>query len=179
MNGNKSADPRANLIYFSKPMNQEIRYHWKRSGMASWQILKRVVPARIGLDVMMLNDWIAYRVRRVDQDDWQAVLAVCAALPDANADGNQNRRVGYPPNVAGTTRLDVTPQMYQLFMSELERTGAEDKLDLVDAINAPEGLNERVIQIFRRQEAKTIRSDYWTFIIETLARMPDQESLLI
>jgi hypothetical protein len=160
-------------------MNQEIRYHWKRSGMASWKILKRIIPARDGLDIMTLNDWIAYRVRWVEGNHWDAVLALWRELPDAKANGNQNARVGYPPNVAGTTRLDVTPEMYHLFMSELERTGAEVKLDLVDSEHAPEGLNERVVQIFRRHEAKTIRSDYWIFMIETLARMHDQESLLI
>jgi hypothetical protein len=182
MNGDLSSDPRANLTYLSKPMNQEIRYHWKRSGLPAWKILGLVNPRPDRLTIMILNDWIAYRVRWVNQDDWNAVLAVWKDSPDANLPDQQDhaeyRRVGYPPNVEGTTRLDVTPQMFQTFMTELERTGAEVKLDLVDAENAPEGLNERVIQIFRRQEAKTIRSDYWEFMIATLASMPDQESIL-
>lgn len=182
MNGDQTADPRANLTYLSKPMHQEIRYHWKRSGLPAWKIIDLVNPRPDRLTIMILNDWISYRVRWVNQGDWNAVLAVCKDLPDANPSNQQDhaeyRRVGYPPNVEGTTRLDVTPQMFQMFMTELERTGAEVKLDLVDSEHAPDGLNERVVQIFRRQEAKTIRSDFWEFMIATLASMPDQDALL-
>jgi hypothetical protein len=182
MTENQHSDDKTGMIYFSKTMHQEIRYHWKRFGLPAWKILDRVSPRRDRLTIMMLNDWISNRVRLVNQDDWNSILAVCKNLADTNLSNQQDqteyRRVGYPPNVEGTTRLDVTPQMFQMFMTELERTGAEVKLDLVDSEHAPEGLNERVVQIFRRQEAKTIRSDYWTFMIATLASMPDQESIL-
>ncbi len=53
------------------------------------------------------------------------------------------------------------------------RTGADIDLDLVQARGAPEGLKHRTILVLKRQESKTIRNDYWAFIMKTLEAMPD------
>jgi hypothetical protein len=167
------------LTYFSKSMNQEIRFHWRRTGLASWQVLKQLDPKIDDLTALTVNDWIAYRVRYVNKNYWDAVLGLWVSLPDAHDDADivPYRTIGYPRHVAGTVRLEVNAEMYSFFTAELHRTGAETKIDFVQAEFAPEGLNERMVQILRHKTAKTIRSDYWWFMIETLSRMPDKLSL--
>lgn len=75
--------------------------------------------------------------------------------------------------VAGTSRIEITDEMHAHFLSELKRTGADILIDLVQVDGAPLGFNESAVKILKYRQAKTVRDDYWEFIISRLASMPD------
>lgn len=172
-----AAEPKISMILLTKIMNQEIRFHWRRVQLPVWQVLQQIEHKPDDLTTSEVNDWIGYRAKFVNENHWQLVIELMKKLEDApNGLGGHKkpyRNVGHPNNILGTKRLPVTDEMHAHFLSELKRTDADIKLDLVDYEDAPEGLNYRVILILKLKEAKTIRDDYWEFIIKRLSEMPD------
>lgn len=164
-------------LYLTKIMNQEIRFHWRRVGLPVWQVLQKIEQRPDELTALVVNDWIAHRVQFVDEAYWRLILEFIASLPNASETIGRNRKryrnPGHPPNVAGTMRIDVTDEMHAQFLRELQRTGADLQLDLCDCDDAPEGLNYRVVLILKLHEAKTVRDDYWEFIMRKLSSMRD------
>lgn len=176
MNDGLLADSQGKIIRVSAIMTQDIRYHWKRAGMPIWQIMRLIDPKPDELTTDIVNGWVACRATHAAEAHWRLVIEVMTKLPDATKNDNstvKRIRGGRPKGVDGTKRIIVTPDMHAHFLNELKRTGADITIDLADSEDAPVGLNYRVIQILKLNEAKTIRDDFWEFIVRKLAIMAD------
>jgi hypothetical protein len=136
---------------------------------------------KVGFDRKITEDvivgWISLRIQDALASHWNFVIERWQAMPNVKGGNSKTvvrtRTVGRPKAVLGTNRIDVTEDMYVQFLSELKRTGADIQLDIVQANGAPDGLNERVVKILKYKSAKTVRDDYWEFIMRRLASMPD------
>lgn len=176
INGGQVTNQNESIVRVSALMTQEIRYHWKRVGMPIWQILRLIDSKPAELTVEIVNSWVGCRATHASEAHWRLVMGAMAKLPDATKNDNstvKRIRGGRPKGVAGTIRIDVTDEMHEHFLNELSRTGADITIDIADCEDAPEGLNYRVIQILKLNEAKTVRDDYWEFIMRRLSDMPD------
>ncbi len=164
-------------VFISKMMHQHIKYLWRQSRLCGWQIADKLKSNGDVIEASTIHDWIAGRMKHADPAQWQKVIEVLEAhiaMPIIAPQVDTNKRsVGHPRAVAGTMRLSVTPAMHAEYMDELKRTGADERIDIVQAFGVPEGLNDRVILILRLQSAKTVRDDYWAFIMTTLKAMRD------
>lgn len=179
MIGGQVTNQNESIVRVSGLMTQEIRYHWKRVGMPIWQILRLIDSKPANLTVEIVNSWVGCRATHTNEAHWRLVMQTMERLPAAVKDDDANvKRIrgGRPKSVAGTIRIDVTDEMHAHFLNELSRTGADITIDLADSEDAPEGLNYRVIQILKLNEAKTIRDDFWEFIMRRLSDMPDFSS---
>lgn len=162
------------FLPLTKTMVQEIRYHWKRSGLPAYVVVRGLAGRGLSLDARSVQAWVSGRARHVPADGWRSVLDAYRTAPDGLTAGREKMRMrGYPPHAPGIARIEVTDEMHERLMAELARTGAEILLDIVQGEGAPEGLNERVVAILRHRTAKTVREDYWAFIMSALASMPD------
>jgi len=163
-------------IIITPAMSEALRLLWKRKGISVAGFVDYCGVLPEGLTEGMITEWLALRVRHALASHWDFVIGAWQIMPSAKADCSPIKsgiRGGRPKGVSGTHRLAVTPDMHQRFMSEVTRTGADIDLDLVQARGAPEGLKHRTILVLKRQESKTIRDDYWAFIMRTLSNMPD------
>lgn len=164
----------AHFLPLTKSMVQEIRFHWKRSGLPVYVVVRGLAGRGVSLDALRVQAWVSGRARQVPAAEWCAVLEAYRTAPDGLAFGREKMRMrGYPPHAPGIARIAVADAMHAQLMAELARTGAEILLDIVQGEGAPEGLNERVVAILRHRTAKTVREDYWAFIMNALASMPD------
>ena len=166
-----------NPILITKIMSEELRLLWQRSGVTVAQFIKRQKDLPSGLTEDMIVGWISLRIQDALPKHWNFVMDAWSSMPNiahkVSKIAPKARTVGRPKAVAGTMRIDVTDEMHAHFLSELKRTGADIELDIVQADGAPEGLNGRVVQILKHKTAKTVRDDYWEFIMRRLSDMPD------
>lgn len=166
-----------NPILITKIMSEELRLLWQRSGVTVAQFIERQADLPSGLTEDMIVGWISLRIQHALPSHWNFVMDAWSSMPNVahkvSKIAPKARTVGRPKAVAGTIRIDVTDEMHAHFLSELKRTGADIELDIVQADGAPEGLNGRVVQILKHKTAKTVRDDYWEFIMRRLSDMPD------
>lgn len=163
-------------IIITPAMSESLRLLWKRKGVSVAGFVDYCGALPAGLTEGMITEWLALRVRHAVSSHWDFVIERWQMIPSAKAGYSHIKsgvRGGRPKGVSGTHRVSVTPDMHQKFMSEIARTGADIDLDLVEARGAPMGLKHRTILVLKRQESKTIRDDYWAFIMKTLGAMPD------
>lgn len=165
----------------SKVMRKRLRHHWKRTGISARRVLERNPPIPQGLTVAMINDWIANRQHEARPSHWNFVMTCWAAIADSEGIRLRNRAVraklGRPFNVPNTKRIPLTKDMSEKFRSELARTNADMKRDILDRPLAPDGLTQRVLYVWLYMNAKTTRADHWEFAMTRLAAMEDFESI--
>jgi hypothetical protein len=163
-------------IVITPAMSEELRLLWSRKGLTVAEFIDYCGALPNGLNEATIIGWISLRVRHALPSHWDFVVETWMVLRDAKPKFSHIKlgvRGGRPKGVDGTCRINVSPEMHQKFMSEMKRTGADITLDLVQAQSAPEGLKHRTVLVLKRQESKTIRDDYWEFIMSKLAGMPD------
>lgn len=161
-------------------MRKELRHHWKRTGFSTRRVLEAHPPIPDGLTIAMVNDWIANRVHVARPSHWNHVIKLWSALPDG-ADylkrlASRQKGVGRPRDPKGAARIPFTSEMSEEFISELARTNADMERDILNVVDAPEGVTQRLLYIWKYQHAKTTRSDHWNFVMSRLRAMPDFES---
>ena len=158
-------------------MSEELRLLWRGTGITAAQFIERQKDLPTGLTEDMIVGWISLRIQHALPSHWNFVMDAWSSMPNVahkvSKIAPKARTVGRPKAVAGTIRIDVTDEMHAHFLSELKRTGADIELDIVQVSDAPEGLNGRVVQILKHKTAKTVRDDYWEFILRRLSDMPD------
>lgn len=152
-----------------------MRLEWQRTGVTIRQILEMLEPLPHGLNREVVDGWISNRIQRAIPYQWQLVLQKFVELPDKENSPFVSPPLrptkGRPKNIEGVKHIPITDEMHKRFMAEILRTGADFVVDIAHADNAPIGLNERIIKILKYKNAKTIRNDYWEFIMSCLAKM--------
>ncbi|OYU75729.1 MAG: hypothetical protein CFE32_13185 [Alphaproteobacteria bacterium PA3] len=164
-------------MLITKTMSEDLRLLWRRCGFTPAEFMAWQASVPDGLTEEMIVGWISLRIQNALPSHWNFVIERWQTMPNAKSNPSkttaQTRTVGRPKAVSGTNRIAVTDEMHTLFLSELKRTGADIDLDIVQIGDAPEGLNGRVVQILKHRTAKTVRDDYWEFVMRRLACMPD------
>ncbi len=164
-------------IIITHAMSEELRLLWRGTGITTAEFIERQTDVPDGLNEAMIVGWISLRIQQALPSHWNFVIERWKAVPNGKSTQTKTaarpRTVGRPKAVSGTKRIEVTDELHALFLSELKRTGADIELDIVQASDAPEGLNGRVVQILKHKTAKTVRDDYWEFIMRRLASMRD------
>jgi hypothetical protein len=167
----------------SKAMRKELRHHWKRTGVSTRRVLEGHPPIPAGLTTAMVNDWIAGRVLFARPSLWNHVITLWSAMPDG--DGHKKRLAakqkgaGRPRDPDTATRIPFTREMSKQFKAEMIRTGADMERDILNAPDAPEGVTQRLLYIWRYCHAKSTRADHWDFVMDRLRAMPDFKSIFL
>jgi hypothetical protein len=164
----------------TKEMRKELRHHWKRTGVSTRRVLEAHPPIPDGLTIAMVNDWIANRVHVARPSHWNHVMSIWAKLPDCDTYlkrvASRQKGAGRPRDPDTATRIPFTREMSEEFKAELARTNADMERDILNAPNAPDGVTQRLLYIWKYQHAKTTREDHWNFVMSRLRAMPDFES---
>jgi hypothetical protein len=164
-------------------MRKELRHHWKRTGFSTRRVLYAHPPVPKGLTVGQVNDWIANRVRVARTSHWNHVIKLWSALPDCDdykkRRASRQKGAGRPRDPESATRIPFTCEMSEEFKSELARTNADMERDILNARNAPDGVTQRLLHIWKYHHAKSTREDHWNFVMERLRAMPDFKSVFV
>ncbi|MEK6637720.1 MAG: hypothetical protein AABY88_06510 [Pseudomonadota bacterium] len=164
----------------TKEMRKELRHHWKRSGVSTRRVLEAHPPIPDGLTVAMVNDWIANRLHVARPSHWNHVMQIWSALPDCDDHqkrlASRQKGAGRPRDPETATRIPFAREMSEEFKTELARTNADMERDILNAPDAPDGVTQRLLYIWKYRHAKTTRSDHWNFVMGILREMPDFES---
>ena len=163
-------------ILITKIMSEELRLLWQRKGITVAQFIERQTELPCGLTEEMIVGWMSLRVQDVLPSHWNFVIGTWTMFPNFK---QRKSKVHQESNsmkwakAAGTIRIDLTKEMHDHFLSELKRTGADILVDIVQAEGAPLGLNEMAVKVIKYGYSKTVREDYWEFIMKRLSNMPD------
>lgn len=164
----------------TKDMRKDLRHHWKRTGVSTRRVLEARPPIPDGLTISIVNDWIANRVHVARPSHWNHVMQIWSALPDCDDHkkrmASRQKGAGRPRDPDGATRIPFTRDMSEEFKTELARTNADMERDILNAPDAPDGVTQRLLYIWKYQHAKTTRSDHWNFVMSRLRAMPNFES---
>jgi len=168
------------FVPITKEMRKELRHHWKRTGVSTRRVLEAHPPIPDGLTIAMVNDWIASRVDVARPSHWNHVIRLWAALPDGEEHKQRlaakQKGPGRPRDPEAATRIPFTREMSEQFKAELARTNADMERDILSAPNAPDGVTQRLLYIWKYHHAKSTREDHWNFVMGALRAMPDFES---
>ncbi len=152
-----------------------MRLEWQRTGVTIRQVLEMLEPLPQGLTREIVDGWMSNRIQNAIPSHWELVFQKFVELPDKALSpfvaAPLRSTKGRPKNMEGVKHIAITDEMHNQFMAEIMRTGADFVVDIAHADGAPFGLNERVIKILKYRNAKTIRNDYWEFIIKRLGQM--------
>jgi hypothetical protein len=164
-------------------MRKALRFNWKRTGFSTRRLLQAHPPIPEGLTIAMVNGWIANRVHVARPSHWDHVIRLWSALPDCE---DYKKRVvtrqkgpGRPRDPKDAMRIPLTRAMSDEFKAELARTNADMERDILNAPNAPDGVTQRLLYIWKYRHAKTTRADHWQFVMDRLRAMPDFQSVFV
>lgn len=73
-------------------------------------------------------------------------------------------------------RLSASLAFQGILMAAMALVLSNGWLTSVAAKDAPAGLTERVINIIKYRTARTVRDDYWAFVMDRLKTLPDAET---
>lgn len=168
-----------NPILITKIMSEELRLLWQRKGITVAQFIELQKELPSGITEEMIAGWMSLRIQDVLPSHWNFVVGTWSMFPNVKVRISKfdlENRTKKWAKVAGTSRIEITDEMHAHFLSELKRTGADILIDLVQVDGAPLGFNESAVKILKYRQAKTVRDDYWEFIMRRLSDMPDFSS---
>jgi hypothetical protein len=170
-------------VIVTKEMRRVLRHHWKRSGFSTRRLLQAHPPIPNGLTIAMVNGWISNRLHIAHSSHWDHVIKLWSALPDCDdyrmQRATRKKGPGRPRNVGSAMRIPLTRAMSDEFKAELARTNADMERDILNAPDAPEGVTQRLLDIWKYRHAITTRIDHWNFVMDRLRAMPDFKSIFV
>jgi hypothetical protein len=172
-----SDTPSGDDIPLDKIMKARLRAETRRTGTAARELLRGQAGIPPGLTPRVVNRWLLGAVATVPESQFRFVLDLLAELPDSSAispDGQYKPKSGRRVVASDGVWIDVTPDMAAQLKSEFARTGLKAAALLARCQDAPPGLTAVVIANWVTMRSKRANPEFWRYVIERFAAMPDR-----
>lgn len=169
--GNETEDDQEKLAPLTRAIRQKLRSEIRRTGVTALALLSNDSDRPHSLTVGTVNRWMSGLIKHAPPEQISYVLDKWAALP------NSAPKLGPRPRHAAKGSIEIPDEKIAFLRREMERTGATVKAILhSEPAAVPRGLTLRIIRSWLHGQAKSANPEYWTFVCERLAAMPDAEA---